>query len=70
MSAHIEAPEPTSDLKKLKEMLDRVKISYTEETFVRSNSATTLTVERGYTGFATSFEFDAAGMLVDMGAYE
>ncbi len=56
-----------TDLQTLQAMLDRAQILYTTET---DRGILYLSVERGYSGFVTNFEFDAEGKLLDMGAYE
>ncbi len=56
-----------TDLETLKAMLDRVEIDYEVKV---NEEYTSLTVERGYAGFATTFTFTVEGMLQDMGAYE
>ena len=61
-----------TDLEILKEMLDRAHIEYDETTWERDGKKfNVLTVERGYVGFATEFQFaEDTGRLADMGAYE
>ncbi len=56
-----------SDLETLKQMLARAGIEF-EET--GDNIVTTVTVERGYSGFCTEFRFNSDGALLNMGAYE
>ena len=71
-----------TDLKRIKAMFDRAGIEYTEEVGCQHfkdprtskqrsiDEAHCLTVERGYSGFATSFVFDRQETLMDVGAYE
>lgn len=56
-----------SDLETMKKMLSKASIEFSEETELKGP---VLTVERGYVGFVTVFQFDANGTLLDMGAYE
>ncbi len=56
-----------TDLKTIEEMFNRTEILYTKETV---GDILHISVERGYSGFVTTFEFDINGKLLDMGAYE
>jgi hypothetical protein len=56
-----------TDLQALQAMLERAKIDHTNADDGKSKS---LSVERGYSGFVTVFEFDSDGKLLDMGAWE
>ena len=61
-----------SDKQQLIDMLTRARIEFQEiePEFVPKRATSGINVERGYAGFVTTFEFDAAGNLVEMGAYE
>ena len=61
-----------SDLELLKQMFDRAGIEYSESRLDGTKRGVffELTVERGYSGFVTSYEFNAEGALTDTGAYE
>lgn len=56
------------DLSVLEAMLQRAGIDYHRDGVYPSE--TQITVERGYSGFVTSFQFCDDGRLRDMGAYE
>lgn len=60
-----------TDLASLKNILERADIPYEGSEEKSDGTHTfTITVERGYAGFVTIFQFDKYGKLVDMGAYE
>ena len=52
-----------TDQEILREMLDRAQIIYTEDAF-------SLTVEGGYAGFVSVFNFNLDGDLEALGAWE
>lgn len=56
-----------TDLEHIKQMFDSQGFKYEVVDF---SDATTLTIERGYSGFATTFTFDLNGKFKDIGAYE
>jgi hypothetical protein len=61
-----------TDLQTLQAMLERAKIEHCniENTNADGKKSKSLSVERGYSGFITIFEFDSDGKLLDMGAWE
>lgn len=68
----IPSPMPTTDREQFIAILERRHIKFCESTELVSSGIGkfTIEVEGGYTGFFTLFEFDLAGKLLTIGAFE
>ena len=59
-----------TDKETIVEMLTRAKIAFEEDELTFKKGKTSITVERGYAGFCSVFEFNPDGSLKDLGAWE